>query len=1087
MLYFCNNEYMFVDRLKCSEEEISLLQELNKKINNILFVHNKVPPTPWKCKTENRGYKAQRRSLLWILGCLTWHCQTDNNFQQLIGCLAKYFNRNDKHLSMLTDEQCNEIQTTLNITVFQMRQLRRLLRKFNGRMVIISEPKLKQYQNNFKLSSAEIHCVNLELTATEKKKQKSTLVHKAYVYHCDVMEVLQRLLEESFLRHKYYIQKPLNPNEYIVEIGWDKSDGGLAETVSLGVTKHYHNQLGSIVTTLTDDKIAENYSNYRELAIQWNKQDITNRLLKFPNMIIIVQYVAQNNKILSKKVSAYVMSFSKRIQKQWDERKKSQLISKPSPTVANNRLTDADITNAMNGSKCTLQTKQFWVQKSKIEHIEPYYCVELTPKFESGICSDIKYDNKLQTYEQLVTWWENKDTEISLDDNKSSSSESESTTDDDADSQSERYNLRGIQHQYIEHSDHESDLTVKMNPDATSEYNFESDYSVSNINYSTYASDSEDDKSIYASDISEISEIERTYALNTFAFNQNSPLNRMTESQWRQECKHVRASNIQGDKIFALDLSMIVEESKNDPQNSYLTLTNGQRCQTNLDKNLLFNDSDGIVFFWINVLLIPKPHNRRKDKTVTVAIIDNNCICGLLVLFIPGVKNLCDIDILYMQHVKAFIQQRSTNYKPMDIQEALWHKSLSYKYISQCKDYNLLQQIGSTAVEFESDTYHKMCYFSMELEGYLQFDNKGKNITGGYSTGSCSNPCAICYVPKKDILKLPNPCNMSFGTRTTEETVKYASMVTEGTKHIKGCQKSPIYDVPAHKRGPTCLHEHQGIYYIIITTMRDCIVKLTEEKNDMNQESIESLQKKSDELATQYNDVVRLQDLIQMIQTYDKEEENQRKENLIHELKAKRLLFEKANKEFGLYINQNVKNNCVIKYFEILKKYKIDLNYGLQGSVQGVICTRFNNAADELIQLLQSINASAALLFRLLMNNISYIYSMLKNKTEDKWTYVDCLSLKQAYLDFYHQFVIAVGIWRKKGKVGNKVHLLLHDLEHAWSKLRSPAFEDDQRFENCNQLIKLIRRLYDKYFGKDKMLLMGNRMNNHTFTSKQGK
>ena len=107
---------------------------------------------------------------------------------------------------------------------------------------------------------------------------------------------------------------------------------------------------------------------------------------------------------------------------------------------------------------------------------------------------------------------------------------------------------------------------------------------------------------------------------------------------------------------------------------------------------------------------------------------------------------------------------------------------------------------------------------------------------------------------------------------------------------------------------------------------------------------------------------------------------------------------------------------------------------------------------------------------------------MLKHKREDKFTNFEMASLKQAYLDFYYQLLFSVCSWKKQGHVGNKAHLLLHDLEHSWYKERSPAFVDDQRFENFNQLYKLIRSLYRLYLGHKKLLFVGNRLNNRALS-----
>ena len=61
-----------------------------------------------------------------------------------------------------------------------------------------------------------------------------------------------------------------------VELGCDKSDSGIAESISAAIVPKHHGKFGSILTTLTDSKVAENYANYRAIAMLKNKQNITN-------------------------------------------------------------------------------------------------------------------------------------------------------------------------------------------------------------------------------------------------------------------------------------------------------------------------------------------------------------------------------------------------------------------------------------------------------------------------------------------------------------------------------------------------------------------------------------------------------------------------------------------------------------------------------------------------------------------------------------------------------------------------------------------------------------------------------------------
>ena len=89
----------------------------------------------------------------------------------------------------------------------------------------------------------------------------------------------------------------------------------------------------------------------------------------------------------------------------------------------------------------------------------------------------------------------------------------------------------------------------------------------------------------------------------------------------------------------------------------------------------------------------------------------------------------------------------------------------------------------------------------------------------------------------------------------------------------------------------------------------------------------------------------------------------------------------------------------------------------------------------------------------------------------------DLATIKTAYIDWYHQHVMIVHLWRQKGSIGVKCHYLLHDIEKAIWYESSVAAEDDQRFENVNQIILETLKTYSRYKGKNKLQLIGTRTN----------
>ena len=63
--------------------------------------------------------------------------------------------------------------------------------------------------------------------------------------------------------------------------------------------------------------------------------------------------------------------------------------------------------------------------------------------------------------------------------------------------------------------------------------------------------------------------------------------------------------------------------------------------------------------------------------------------------------------------------------------------------------------------------------------------------------------------------------------------------------------------------------------------------------------------------------------------------------------------------------------------------------------------------------------------------NLSYLYKMLKHNSNRAWTMHELARVKTAYIDWYHQHLMIVRLWRQKGSIGVKCHCLLHDAEKA--------------------------------------------------------
>ena len=1056
---------------------IDSLYELFIKLSDCLYALGKCPPTPWQIRKQNRVEKQQNNSVTWLLEIGLWHCDRNNDaFEQLIGCLIKrvantihkfvQFRRQSLNL-----QQTNDLQQQMNVNRNQMRVLRRFLRKCLGYCVIRSEDTLIAYQNQFKLKTGSVDSLNMQLTDTSKRNNAAHVWQDTEVYHACTYEALQRLVESAFNTHRFVIQKPLLPHEFIVEIGWDKSGGGLAESVAVSVTSHYHGKYSSIATILTNDKICENYSNYRELADQWNKRAITNALLKLPNMIVLVQYCKSNGQITSKLVSTFVMTFDESSQRYWDEHDHEKLVNTPSPPITTLTIDSTKVQNAVQNEYSDNRTDQFWYEKSKIAQFKPFYVVTLPPNWNQiNLCTETDFNLNYVSERSRELWFNiMHDNDINDNDN-GNQNDNDVNVNTDMNSSSQESEGMQLRHLVIPNYDDDSHPSISVNNNDN-----ESEWRASQASFLPLSDSNFDSDNASDSDVSSKNDEMKphsVYPLSQYHFNAESGLNRMVESEWNHKCTHAAASSIQGCHIYKL----LFDDVVNNDMNVNLPLSNTEKIKTNIDIECLFDNMHGLQYFWLNNVNVPKPHNVFQDKVVMFGLICNDLMIGLLTVLIKG--NIYDSNAsTQFRDSKCEIHQRCINHNPPNVENALWEIRLNDQFVCKNDDLSFLSKIGKTQVDYNSDELHDITYFSVELDTYLQYDNKGKNLSAGMSTNSATHPCSICYVDRDTIQSWPTPSDCSFTSRTTAKMIELAIMKPDDKTHNMGCVNAPIYDVPVHKRGPTTLHEHEGIYCVMINTMRDCIISLTNADDPMQQ-----LEQDADEVAQLYDEITRLQDLLETVSpNYDREFVNKVAEHQAALAEKKReYIHKKQNLEYEM--NQCDSNNILCKFYKILSNHDVNLFYCMRGSLKGVMCGRINDARFELIDLLTSIDVAVGNVWSQLFCNIAYIYDMLKHKGSNLWTQFDMASIKNAYLDFYYQLLFVVCQWKETGHIGNKAHILVHDIEHAFKKHRSPAFEDDQRFENFNQLVKLIRGLYSKYHGRDQLLHMANRMNNRSLS-----
>ena len=369
----------------------------------------------------------------------------------------------------------------------------------------------------------------------------------------------------------------------------------------------------------------------------------------------------------------------------------------------------------------------------------------------------------------------------------------------------------------------------------------------------------------------------------------------------------------------------------------------------------------------------------------------------------------------------------------------------------------------------------KFDWFRLDGDGYIEFDNKGKNVNYGFSTSSCNNPCSTCDASKQTIRSFPTPVTMSFNSRTTADTIAKVAMKDENAIHNMGCQKVPIYDVPVHKQGPTPMHNAQGEFAIGCNTFQDFICCCSDGDTllKMEQEQLKQIQEK-------YERISHLQDLKANMDKTNMQDVRASIRANDHELAQLCTQYNMELQNWQTRMQTTFANNHKSKFLQIMEKYHINLYYCMDNSVQGKMCERICKARDEMVKLAKEIDYTAGILWEHFWENLTFVYTMTKRKKNTKYDIVDLATLKQAYINLYHQTVLIVKLWRKKGQSGMKIHYTMHDIEHCMRMFMSNGRHDDERFEAVNQHCQECAKLYQGWNGNRhgcKQLFMARRLN----------
>ena len=1130
------------------KNDLKILRKIHDYISDFGHRYLITSPRCWQIRRQQRKNDAINASIGLICDFIKYHCNfKDAAYNQL---LIHFF---QKHKSIirnlfsfkryaLTVNQTVQLQKLLSINNNKMRQLQQFIKTENGTMLMCNEQKLLDYQKERDLKSAQTLLLKLKVATKFINSESQLPIQELAIYLVDIRDAISRLCSNALNTGTYHIHDTLPSNELLTEIGWDKSDSGIAESVSVAVKAKHHGKYNSIMTTLTDHKAAENYINYMEIAKLCNKRTITNQLLKKPNCIIIGKnYVTNDGEIKSKKFAVFPMIFDPVSQQRWNMLQQEEIINTPAPQICsvsvdngilaaipstrvqikpnsdsnsmeieskndsarqkgkneidddandnsneNENPSDSEVeileekhnVSWMNEDTHeldpTLRTAVFWFQKQQLLHLDHMYSVQVPSSLDLHYqkpwtaqqqkCQDLVVEwvkCVLKGETQIVHKQTCANTSCNTADNSPNNGNSSNNNDNHNDPDCDMQQANG------------NDTVVTTgNGDSDAQEWVPGPHDVVSSDIEINSKRKKKRRKKKNKIVTKVIKLQ-TYKLSDFHFNGASNCNRMMQSEWDMCCTNASTECAQSDKLYFIQYSKL----ELCEQNSNLCTIHNSQTGTKLSLNALFDDDCGISYFWIQSQDLPFDYKNDDMYMLTLAIVHNDLIAGIVNCNVQP----CDYEhsATHMLNIRqCMINQRCLAFENFSVRDCniLNDDTNNCVIIDVNKD--RMRQLAASHADHCEDFMHNLQWWQMKLNARLQFDNKGKSMIQGHGPQSCKYPCSICNISTNELKSLPRPSSMSWSTRTesTRQHNLHLGMDNNGKVDLKksfGVQNVSIYDVPAHAHGGTTLHNCEGMYAITMDTFRDFLCPLLGHKAQWSQ-----LQNHLSIMQDQYEQISKLQDSL------DNTDENSNDREIFHwyqeasnKLQILQTEYKQQEDQYNAMRHNVISNQLMNEFVQIMDKYNISLYYILSNSVQGVVCGRVNKARFDLVNLAKKVSETGSIIWNHLLTNLAYLYDMLKHKSCRNWTDHECATVKTAYLDWLHQHVLAVCLWRQTGSVGIKCHIFAHDIEKAIKERRSPAMEDDQRFENMNQQAHDGLKNYTRYKKLDKLKLVARKMN----------
>jgi hypothetical protein len=269
------------------------------------------------------------------------------------------------------------------------------------------------------------------------------------------------------------------------------------------------------------------------------------------------------------------------------------------------------------------------------------------------------------------------------------------------------------------------------------------------------------------------------------------------------------------------------------------------------------------------------------------------------------------------------------------------------------------------------------------------------------------------------------------------------------------------------------MHDFEGIHAIAIDTFSDMLDEMSRDSND-SIAIIKELKEQHIKVQENYEQMIHVHDLLLNLFGDTKTMDDLKSKYLV----AKQM-YDTSESELQQNLKSNNNNNNIlyIEFINTLDLYNINLNYCMSGSVAGGTCGRIDNSRENLSVIAEKQQYIRGILWSKILCNLAYVHDMSKIKNKRPLIMHDKCTIKHAYIDLYHCFLIAVLLWRKDGSIGQKIHLVWHEINRMFANGVCCGHYDDQRIENCHQNVLQSNMIYNKYHGSNKILLQVKAMN----------